>query len=406
MTTTALIPRRHPDTPRRVPAGVATFARLLRIEPPTSAEFDRLGEALCEGDPPMDEVVEAMSADGIATMRPVFEHALAHGIANTPDAPDYLVSFFEVVEATPEWVDHARIAHAAQAMNASGADGLFVARDVSLIGGYAFSGFNQTLLRTGALEKGSNTRFAETSQWALDVISDGGLELFGVGYRSTLRVRFIHSLVRRHLLAADDWDVAELGLPINQTDMAATLVGSLVAPSLGGIGIGIVHTPAEYGAIGQLTRYVGWLMGVDDEFLPTGFVDAVRLLHHTSAALSTPDETSPILARPMINDPLTWSYSRLPAIRRRIARSQHLSISTYFLGRSAMSRLGLPTDTLPWYPPLRFPINAARSALALLPGGRARASTRGRRSQLRIMRVMESRPVTIGDTTHLASHTA
>ena len=60
-----------------------------------------------------------------------------------------------------------------------GADGMYIARDVALLGGYQFSGFNQTLLRTGALEKGSNQRFAETMQWALDVVDAGGLDKFG-----------------------------------------------------------------------------------------------------------------------------------------------------------------------------------------------------------------------------------
>ncbi|MGV7591683.1 oxygenase MpaB family protein, partial [Mycobacterium kansasii] len=104
------------------------------------------------------------------------------------------------------------------------------ARDVALMGGYLFSGVNQTLLRTGALEKGSNKRFAETSQWALDVIVPEGLRPGGPGYRSTLHVRFIHSMVRRHVLALPDWDFETYGLPINQTDMAATLVGALIAP--------------------------------------------------------------------------------------------------------------------------------------------------------------------------------
>ena len=84
-----------------------------------------------------------------------------------------------------------------------------MARDVVLIGGYMFSGFNQTLLRTGALEKGSNQRFAETSQWAIDVISVDGLASNGVGYQSTLRVRLIHSMVRKHVAALPDCGMSQ-----------------------------------------------------------------------------------------------------------------------------------------------------------------------------------------------------
>ena len=403
----AVIPRRHPDAPSRVPIGVDAFARVLRIRPVTEVEFARLGEALTEGDPLMDDVVEKMiEGAGVGALRPLFEQALEHGIDSVPDAPDFLRSFFEVIENTPDWVDADRLEVAAQTMNGGGCDGLYIARDVALVGGYAFSGFNQTLLRTGALEKGSNTRFAETSQWALDVIADGGLRKHGVGYRSTLRVRFIHSLVRRHVAAMDDWDSTQWGLPINQTDMAATIVGSLIAPMVGGLGMGLINTPSEYRAVAHLTRYVGWLMGVADEFLPADFRDGIRILHHTSAALSTPDETSAQLARPMAEDPMSWNYPVFEQARRRIAKSQHLSISAFFLGRSAMRTLGLPTRTLPWYPILRVPVNLARSIAALLPGGRLRASARGRDQQLRFMRTMEETPVTIGETTHLSQHAA
>ncbi|GAB20240.1 hypothetical protein GOEFS_106_01380, partial [Gordonia effusa NBRC 100432] len=264
----ARIPQRHPAGPCRIPAGVATFSRLLGIRGPDAAQFRRLGEALTEGDPLMDELVGWMIEAGMKSTRPLFEQALARGIDSVTNAPAPLREFFAIVEDTPSWVDPAKLRLGAQTMNSGGADGLFIARDVALLGGYSFSGFNQTLLRTGALEKGSNKRFAETSQWALDVIADGGLELFGAGYRSTLRVRLIHSLVRRHVVDLPDWDSERWGLPINQTDMAATLVGALVAPMVGGLGIGLVNKPSEYSAVGHLARYVGWLMGVDDEFLP------------------------------------------------------------------------------------------------------------------------------------------
>lgn len=400
------VPDRHPESPRSIPFAIVLFSALLGIGRPSTTEFARLGQALTEGDPAMDRLVSWMLDDGMAATRPLFEQALAHGVDSVADAPPPLREFFAAVEATPDWVDPDKLRVGAQTMNSGGADGLYIARDVALLGGYSFAGFNQTLLRTGALEKGSNKRFAETSQWALDVIDDGGLDLFGVGYRSTLRVRLIHALVRRHVVALPDWDSDRWGLPINQTDMAATLVGALVAPMVGGLGIGLVNKPSEYEAVAHLTRYVGWLMGVDAEFLPTSFRDAIRVLSHTSTALSAPDETSPQLARPMVDDPLSWNYPNLSYVRRRIARSAHLSISAFFLGPRAMSQLGLPTVVVPWYPLLRMPVNTIHSATAFLPGGRERASRRGRTSQINFVTAMTAAPAIIGETTRLAEHSA
>ncbi|EGD56235.1 oxygenase MpaB family protein [Gordonia neofelifaecis] len=393
---TAVVPARHPSAPRPIPSGVEVFSRLLRVDGPTAAQFAGLGESLMDGDPLMDAVVADLAGSGMAAGRAAFERAVENGIDSLEDPPAALRELFGVVEATPDWVDPARLRLAAQVMQSGGEDGLYIARDVALLGGYLFSGFNQTLLRTGALEKGSNTRFAETTRWALDVISEGGLAIGGAGYRSTLRVRFIHSLVRRHVAALPDWDSGVWGLPINQTDMAATLVGALVAPSVGVAGLGIVNSPREYEAIAHLTRYVGWLMGVDDDYLPTSFADAIRILNHTSAALAVPDDSSKLLAAPMADDPKHWQYPVLPGVRRSIARSQHLGIARAFLGRTSMRRLGLTDRAIPWYPPLVFPVNLIRSAAAQLPGGRARAARRGDRRAEAFMATMTGHEVVIG----------
>ncbi|WP_298444513.1 oxygenase MpaB family protein [Gordonia sp. (in: high G+C Gram-positive bacteria)] len=400
------IPRRHPAAPRPVPIGIAVVGRMLGISGPDAAEFQRLGELLMVGDPLMDSFVDWMTAEGSKSVRPLFEQALAHGIDSVPDAPAPLHDLFTGLEATPDWVEPERLRIAAATMRSGGADGLYIARDVALLGGYQFAGFNQTLLRTGALEKGSNTRFAETSQWAMDVIAPGGLDKFGPGYRSTIRVRLIHSMVRRHVEAMPDWDDAQWGLPINQTDMAATIVGALVAPSVGGIGLGLINRASEYQAIAHLTRYVGWLIGVRDDLLPTDFHDALRLLMHTSAALATPDETSKRLAQPMADDPLQWRYPHFQELRRRIARSQHLSISAGFLGPSAMATLGLPTRTLPWYHAIAVPRNLVKSGIGVLPGGRRRLAAHGRRDALGFMATMTPAPATIGETTTVAEHVA
>lgn len=284
------IPTRHPERPLPVPAAVRSFALMLGLREPTADEWHRLGARLTVGDEPMDRLVDWMYSAGMTETRALFDRALAEGIANVPEAPEPLREFFIEVETLPAWVDRDTLRRGQRALRRGGADGMYIARDVSLLGGYQFSGFNKTLLRTGALEKGSNKRFAETMQWAMDVIADGSLDPLGAGYRSTLRVRLIHSFVRRHVSAMPDWRSDEWGLPVNQTDMAATLVGALVAPAVGAFAMGIVNRPRDLEAIAHLTRYVGWLIGVQDEWLPTDFRDSIRVLFHTSTALARPDE--------------------------------------------------------------------------------------------------------------------
>ncbi|OBK79428.1 oxygenase MpaB family protein [Mycobacterium sp. 1164985.4] len=393
------IPTRHPERPRPVPAGIRVVAKAMGIGEPTPQQWRRLGERLTVGDEPVDRLVEWMSTVGVKQTRPLFDRALTHGIDAVAEAAEPLREFFKAVEKLPDWVDPQKLRRGQRALRRGGADGMYVARDVSLLGGYQFSGFNKTLLRTGALEKGSNKRFAETMQWAMDVISEGGLEYLGAGYRSTLRVRLIHGLVRKHVAAMPDWRAEEWGVPINQTDMAATLIGALVAPAVGVVGMGIVLRPKEYEAVAHLTRYVGWLMGVEDEWLPRSFRDSIRVLYHTLGALAEPDESSRQLAVPMADDPLIWRYDAMPAIRRRIARAQHLSVTSGFLGPRTMRALGLRPH-LPWYPALRLPVNLTRSIAAIaLPGGIDRAADRGDREHQVLMRtIVGDGGATIGES--------
>ncbi len=385
----AHIPTRHPESPRPVPGMIKLLALALGIRTPSADQWRRLGERLTVGDEPMDRLLDWMIDTGLAQTRPLFDRALAEGIASVPEAPQPLRDFFRTVEAVPAWVDPAVLRRGQRALCRGGADGMYVARDVSLLGGYQFSGFNKTLLRTGALEKGSNKRFAETMQWAMDVISEDGLQPQGIGYRSTIRVRLIHSFVRRHVGQMPDWQADAWGVPVNQTDMAATLVGALIAPPVGGLGMGILNAPEDLEAIAHLTRYVGWLIGVEDEWLPNSFRDAIRILFHTLTALSTPDESTRQLAVPMADDPLGWHYDSLRGLRRRLARLQHLSVTSAFLGPRGMRMLGLPAHVPPWYPLMRLPVNVIRSVIAMAaPGGMDRAALRGQREQLALLRTM------------------
>jgi hypothetical protein len=172
--------------------------------------------------------------------------------------------------------------------------------------------------------------------------------------------------------------------------------------------MGLLLSRREYDAIAHLTRYVGWLIGVRDEWLPRDFRDGVRVLYHTVAALSEPDESTKQLAMPMVDDPLRWHYRTAPGVRRRLARAQHLSVTSGFLGPRAMRALGLPAYVPPWYPALRLPVNLARSVAALAtPGGLDRAAIRGDREQKALLhKMIGSGEATVGESAAHVSRVA
>lgn len=390
------IPSRHranPDMQRML----GLLHRLMPgLDPPGPQMWQRMGEDFMRGDEPMDRLVDWMFATGMRESRAWFDAALERGIASVKDAPLPLREFFERIEKRPAWVDDARIAAGAELHRRAGIAATYAGRDVALVGGYQASAFNKTLLLTGALEKGPARRFAETLRWALDCTGERGMDRFGAGFKATVHVRLIHALVRRHVQRLPGWRMAEWGLPINQPDMAATLLGALVVPLLAARLMGMPQTRDERESVVHLARYIGWLMGVEDAWLPVDERSALTLLGQLLLSLANPDETSAQMARPMADEPLGRPYRRLAFLRGRWERSKHLSISRLFLGRRGMQQLGLPTGTLPWYPLAVAPWNLARHLAArVLPGGKARAAQSGRRAQEGFLRLLSGETVAV-----------
>lgn len=363
------------DTPR-IPARhgrglvhAKRIGRLLRMvaggagADPTPEEWESLGYALTRGDPDMDRLVDWMTATGMREGRAQFERALEHGIEAVPDAPAPLRDFFATYGQRPDWVDEALLARGAEVCQMTGAVGAWVMRDGALMGGYQSPDFNRVLVMTGALEKGSSKRLAETAHWWLACTEHGGMDRFGEGLKSTLRVRLIHALVRRHVAQRNDWDLVEDGVPINQLDMAATQLAFSIVLLQGVRTLGFTFSSEDGRAVVHLMRYVGWLMGVEPGLLPQTEREGMRLLYHTLLSVVAPSDTSGrTLAQALANEPLNRPYKVLPWLRRRWEREKNLSINLFFIGRAGMDNLGLPRRYIPWFPLATMPVNVVRFA--------------------------------------------
>jgi mpaB/rubber oxygenase-like protein len=299
-----------------------------------------------------------------------------------PDAPPPLRAFFDVIDARPRWLDEARLLEGARVCGISGMTGLRVLRDVALMGGYQSSAINRPLILTGALAGGTQRRLAETTKWWIDCTEPGGMARFASGFQSTVRVRLIHAIIRRHLRGHAEWDGARFGLPLNQTDMAATYLGFSVVFLLAQRRMGVPLTAPEGRAAMHLWRYIGWLMGVDERWLYDEEQQGRVALYQNILAQAPPDESSRALGRALMNEPLSRHYARWPWLRGRYERALGLSVSRLFLGRRGMRALGLPRFVLPWFPLLSAPLVFAGHWLARLLGGRGRLERRGRAAQV------------------------
>jgi hypothetical protein len=382
------IPTRHGRDIEQQRRSLASMRKALPFSPePDEARWQELGEALVEGDPLLDAVVEWMMAEGFRGTKALYDQAASQGIASVKDAPAVLRAYFEHVENTPGWVDQDRLDEGARCSALAGRMGNYALRDVVLIGGYQLSAVNKTLLATGALKNNAAKRLMETTKWFLDCMAVGGMAKHAPGYVSTLQIRLIHGLVRRQVQKMDSWDVAADGLPINQLDMHNTYLGHSVVYLIATRLLGVPYKADEAQAVMDLWRYVGWLMGVDERRLHKTELEAVVALYQNSLSQPGPDESGKILAGAMVDEPLSIRHGRFPGLKGRWARAVHLSISRGFLRKQGMEALGLP-KVAPWYPLLTGPARfLSHKLVRLLPGGRGWLIRRGFKQQIDELRI-------------------
>jgi hypothetical protein len=118
---------------------------------PSYAEYLQLNEALQAGDEPMDQVMRWVLQNP-KLHRKYFETALYEGLDKLPHDVPELTQFFSLVERKPTWYDQVKIDKALQFTYRLGANNGLILRDLSLMAGYMYPGFNQPLILTGALK--------------------------------------------------------------------------------------------------------------------------------------------------------------------------------------------------------------------------------------------------------------
>lgn len=404
------MPRPTTISPPPVPARVRPFEKatvhkpiwmrmLLGRDPsPSRQEYDALVASLWDGDASMDRLLDWMYDHDMALSRRQFEQALERGIDSVSDAPQALIKFFAEVDREPDWLDRDLIETGWRFIHRSGLAGPFILRDFALMGGYLLSGFNQALVLTGALNKGAGQRIAETGKWWMDCTEPGGLERFGDGFKTTLRVRMVHALVRRNLQKRDEWDNHQWGLPVNQTDMVATYLAFGVVMMIGVRAMGIPVTPKESRAVMHLWKYAAWLMGVDEHWLVDSERDGLVLLYQTYTTQSRPDWTSKELGSALAQEPLNRRYpwrDKHPVLHDLMVKSlyhQHLSTTSLFLNRDQRDALGLPDNIYPWFPLLTAGPRLLRYAAGSLTEKRRRKlEQKGRAAQVWAMGSMKKK---------------
>ena len=315
---------------------------------PSYAEYLQLNEALQAGDEPMDQVMRWVLQNP-KLHRKYFETALYEGLDKLPHDVPELTQFFSLVERKPTWYDQVKIDKALQFTYRLGANNGLILRDLSLMAGYMYPGFNQSLILTGALKKQAATRLAETTKWWADITEKEGFERYNKGFCSTIYVRFIHSLVRHQLQKSEKWDAETWGLPINQYDQAMTNIAFSGVVLLGIRALGIFPSAEEVDSFLHFWKYAGWLMGIEEKWLVDQESEGWKLIYWMQFTHPKSDASSISLGSSLSKEPFERKYHYLRSFQQKLAYKQHLELTQFFIGRKKMKLLGLTPQSASWF---------------------------------------------------------
>ncbi len=365
------------------------FAKLHGFDvSPSDPAVERLRAGLTKGDPLADELAAWASEQSPGAARATFERALVDPAASA-EAPEVLRRFMARAHEVPSWLDRAMLRTACRTSRRVGNAGGIVLGSTALMGGYRSSAAVKPLAMTGALERMVVRRLAETARFVQDVYGSDDMAPHTDGFRAAARVRFMHALVRRSLLRREAWRTEDWGVPINQTDMAATHL-EFSAIYLHGLRmLGFRFTRYELDAHMHFWRYVSYLMGIDDDLLAHDFAEGVRHMYIHSCTNPYADEDSRALAAALHGFPRKQARTRAQRIGAEIATRLHTGISRLTLGDEAVDDIGLPPA--PWYPLLLLVsagVFAAETARRRVPGATELVERLGRRAQERAVAEM------------------
>lgn len=359
---------------------LALTEKLLIKRKVTPDEIQRYGEYLWVGDAVADRLAAKFHEIGMQRSMQMLDEALS---GNDSDGhPQELRELMAEVGSVPSWVDKRLLDAGARMTQRSGPLGEYVLSCVSLMGGYRSAAANKPIAFTGALEYKASRRLAETAKFSYDVTRTGGLERGAAGFKAAVKVRMMHAHVRLMLDRSPKWRHDDWGLPINQADLVATNV-LFSAVYLGGLRVlGMQIADDESLGVMHLWRYIGYLMGIDENLLPVNEADGTRMAWLAGVTQPGADEDSRLLGQALMHVPLERAETPLEKAAAWLEIQLRSGFTRLVLGDRAGDDLGLPNTPLKYAAALTTPMVFALETLRrALPGATNLAVLAGDRLQ-------------------------
>ncbi|SDZ24892.1 hypothetical protein SAMN05216215_105414 [Saccharopolyspora shandongensis] len=253
------------------------------------------------GDPGADDAIAEVYAAGQA--EPVRQALLGFGRNEQaiPDGlPPKLRDYFDRSSVLPDWADPARMERGNDLLGRYEPHVLSTLLCGSLPLCYACANGVQVLHRSQRLTGQVYRRLVETSQFVVDVLDEGGLGADGRGVRSAQKIRLLHATMRYHVSSLGDWD-NNGGIPINQEDLAGTLLSFAVVIPLGLQRLGVELPARDRDDFFHIWRVIGHVLGVDERLNPSDFDSAVVLKDRILERQQAPSEAGREMTKALLD---------------------------------------------------------------------------------------------------------
>ncbi|PNE01869.1 hypothetical protein A15D_02550 [Alcanivorax sp. MD8A] len=207
--------------------------------------------------------------------------------------------YVDQCHSTPSWVDWQKVEHAAR-VNLGFANVRAIALLVSsLVEGYSLSKATHVLIATGRLHQDVMRRVYETSQMTHNMNVPGGLRPGAEGHRTVMEVRLLHAMVRKYLRGRG-WETDQYDEPINQEDMAFTIIEFDYLALRGMERMGASLSDDDKVACHHMWRYMAHLNGVCDDMLTDSLDEEIYQYQRIRERQYNPNEEGRLLAQAVI----------------------------------------------------------------------------------------------------------
>jgi len=293
-----------------------------------------LQQARGVGDPLGDETIRTVFDRGDASALHTFMGQLVANDEMPANLPPEIAAFLAATSTLPPWSDPAKIQMAERLFLEHGLVSMMALVFASLPECYVMKHGVKILALTRQLGEHTNRRVHQTASMVLGVMNAGGLSPTGRGIRQTQKVRLIHATIRYQMLkraaaapasAAPmsvtdvvagqgiSWDLNDDGWPINQEDLAYTLLTFSYVIPMAMRRLGVTLTDEEFEAFLHAWNVTGHILGVRADLMAHTVEDATALFDAIKARQAGASAGAAMLTNAML-DLVNEKLLRLPIL--------------------------------------------------------------------------------------------